>query len=86
MLPAEQRLADLENTLRLVGLDAGEYAPLLAPLVDIPLPAGTRREIRARRVAAAATGGDDGLGSGRGADPAGRPRLRGPALGRPDVA
>ena len=37
--PAEQRLADLENTLALVGLDPAEYAPLLAPLVDIPLPA-----------------------------------------------
>jgi class 3 adenylate cyclase len=36
--PAPQRLADLENTLRLVGLDASEYAPLIAPLVDIPLP------------------------------------------------
>jgi predicted ATPase len=38
--PAEQRLVDLENTLRLIGLDPAEYAPLLAPLVDIPLPAG----------------------------------------------
>ena len=38
--PAEQRLADLENTLGLIGLDPAEYAPLLAPLVDIPLPAG----------------------------------------------
>ena len=38
-LPAEQRLADLENTLALIGLDPAEYAPLLAPLVDIPLPA-----------------------------------------------
>jgi predicted ATPase len=37
-LPAEQRLADIENTLHLIGLDAVEYAPLLAPLVDIPLP------------------------------------------------
>jgi hypothetical protein len=36
--PAGQRLADLENTLRLVGLDPAEHAPLLAPLVDIPLP------------------------------------------------
>jgi class 3 adenylate cyclase/predicted ATPase len=35
--PAPERLADLENTLQLVGLDPGEYAPLLAPLVDIPL-------------------------------------------------
>ena len=39
-LPAEQRLADLEGTLRLIGLDPMEYAPLLAPLVDIPLPPG----------------------------------------------
>ena len=37
-LPAEQRLADLENTLGLIGLDPTEYAPLLAPLVDVPLP------------------------------------------------
>jgi class 3 adenylate cyclase/tetratricopeptide (TPR) repeat protein len=37
-LPAEQRLADLENTLGLIGLDATEYAPLLAPLVDVLLP------------------------------------------------
>jgi class 3 adenylate cyclase/predicted ATPase len=33
-----RRLADLENTLRLIGLDATEYAPLLGPLVEIPLP------------------------------------------------
>ena len=38
-LPVEQRLADLENTLALIGLDPAEYAPLLTPLVDIPLPA-----------------------------------------------
>jgi predicted ATPase len=35
---AEHRVADLENTLTLIGLDPAEYAPLLAPLVDIPLP------------------------------------------------
>ncbi|HZZ62057.1 MAG TPA: AAA family ATPase [Roseiarcus sp.] len=39
-LPGEQRLADLEGTLRLIGLDPTGYAPLLAPLVDIPLPPG----------------------------------------------
>jgi len=33
-----RRLADLENTLRSIGLDAAEYAPLLGPLVEIPLP------------------------------------------------
>jgi class 3 adenylate cyclase/predicted ATPase len=37
-IPAEQRLADLENTLELVKLDPAENAPLLAPLLDIPLP------------------------------------------------
>ncbi|MFB9270248.1 AAA family ATPase [Bradyrhizobium erythrophlei] len=37
-VPAEQRLADLENTLALVRLDPAENAPLLAPLLDIPLP------------------------------------------------
>ena len=36
--PRDRRLADLENTLRLIGLDPNEYAPLIAPLVDIPLP------------------------------------------------
>jgi class 3 adenylate cyclase len=35
--PADRRLADLENTLRLLGLDPAEYTPLIAPLVDIPL-------------------------------------------------
>jgi predicted ATPase len=35
--PADRRLVDLENTLRLIGLDPAEHAPLLAPLVDIPL-------------------------------------------------
>jgi class 3 adenylate cyclase/predicted ATPase len=37
--PAEQRLADLEHTLELIGLDPAGHAPLLAPLVNIPLPA-----------------------------------------------
>jgi class 3 adenylate cyclase/predicted ATPase len=55
--PAEQRLADLENTLRLVGLDPAEHAPLLAPLVDIPLPPERTasfppEELRRRQLAA----------------------------------
>ena len=55
-LPAEQRLADLENTLQLVGLDPAEYAPLLAPLVDVPLPEDRRakfapEELRRRQLA-----------------------------------
>jgi class 3 adenylate cyclase len=36
--PAERRLADLEGALRFIGLDPAENAPLLAPLVDIPIP------------------------------------------------
>ena len=84
--PAEQRLADLEDTLRLIGLDSAEHAPLLAPLVDIPLPPGRAAQFPAGRTAAKATGGDDRLGSGWGAVSAGCPRFRGPALGRPNVA
>ena len=84
--PAGRRLADLENTLRLVGLDAAEYAPLLAPLVEIPLPEERRGEVCAGGVAPPATGGDDRLGSGGRAVAAGRDRLRGLALGRPDLA
>jgi class 3 adenylate cyclase/tetratricopeptide (TPR) repeat protein len=54
---AEQRFADLENTLRLVGLDAVEQAPLIAPLVDIPLPPERAanlppEELRRRQLAA----------------------------------
>jgi class 3 adenylate cyclase len=55
--PPDERLADLEGTLRLVGLDPAEYAPLLAPLVDIPLPPGREadfppEELRRRQLAA----------------------------------
>ena len=56
--PAEQRLADLEGTLRLIGLGPAEYAPLLAPLVDIPLPLGRAahfprpEELRRKQLAA----------------------------------
>jgi class 3 adenylate cyclase len=38
-VPAEQRLADLENTLALVKLGPAENVPLLAPLLDMPVPA-----------------------------------------------
>ena len=55
--PAEQRFADLEGTLRLIGLDPAEYAPLLAPLVEISLPPGRAanfapEELRRRQMAA----------------------------------
>ena len=53
----EQKLADLENTLRLIGLDAAEYAPLLAPLFDVALPDNRAakfapEELRRRQLAA----------------------------------
>jgi predicted ATPase len=55
--PGERRLADLENALRLIGLDSAEYAPLLAPLVDISLPEERAaklapEELRSRQLAA----------------------------------
>ena len=56
-MPAEQRLADLESTLRLIGLDAAEYAPLVAPLVEVRLPEDRAtkfapEEMRRRQLAA----------------------------------
>jgi predicted ATPase len=56
-LPTEQRSADLENTLGLIGLDPTEYAPLLAPLVDVLLPEDrvaklAPEELRRRQLAA----------------------------------
>ena len=54
---AERRLTDLENSLAQVKLDASENAPLLAPLLDIPLSkdrASTLapEELRRRQLAA----------------------------------
>src|SRR5215831_17576527 len=37
-VPAERRLADLENNLTLIKLDPAENVPLLAPLLDMSLP------------------------------------------------
>ena len=56
-LPAERRLSDLENTLALIKLDPAENVPLLAPLLDIPLPPELRPvlapdELRRRQLAA----------------------------------
>ena len=55
--PAEQRLVDLEGTLRLIGLDPAEHVPLVAPLVDIPPPPSraanfSPEELRRRQLAA----------------------------------
>jgi class 3 adenylate cyclase len=56
-VPAERRLADLENSLSLVKLDAAENTPLLAPLLGIPLPQDRAptlpaEELRRRQLAA----------------------------------
>jgi predicted ATPase len=56
-VPAETRLGELESSLRLAQVEAEENAPLLAPLLDIPLPPDrapslTAEEMRRRRLAA----------------------------------
>jgi class 3 adenylate cyclase len=56
-VPAERQLSDLENTLALIKLDPAENSPLLAPLLDIPLPPERRpilapEEMRHRQLAA----------------------------------
>jgi predicted ATPase len=53
----EKRLAELEAALGAVGLDPAEYAPLLAPVVDAPLPPEripklSPEELRSRQLAA----------------------------------
>src|SRR5215475_5743832 len=56
-VPAERRLADLENTLTLINLDPAENVPLLTALLDMPLPkermlALPPEELRRRQFAA----------------------------------
>jgi class 3 adenylate cyclase len=72
--PAEQRLADLENTLQLIGLDPAEYAPLLASLVDIPLPPGRAanfppEELRRRQLGDSSPGFSPGRARSRSRSP-----------------
>ena len=76
-VPAERRIAELESTLIQLKLDPAEKVPLLAPLMDIPLP--TERmptlapdELRRRQLASAdyyadrqCTVSADGVGAGR---------------------
>ena len=56
-VPAEHRLADLESSLAQVKLDPAEMVPLVAPLLDMPLPnerisAVAADELRRRQLAA----------------------------------
>jgi predicted ATPase len=84
-VPAERRLAELETSLAQVKLDPAENIPLLAPLLDIPLPQD-RADFGARGIAAPAIGGAEQLGDRGRQGSAGGARVRGPALGRPDDA
>ena len=83
---AAQRLAELESSLAQVKLDPAENVPLLAPLLDIPLPPDRVPSFGAGGIAAPATGGVDGLGDGGCARPAAGAGVRGLALGRSDHA
>ena len=56
-VPGERRLVDLESTLAQVKLDPAENVPLLAPLLEIPLPKDrvpnvAPEELRRRQLAA----------------------------------
>ena len=56
-VPAERRIADLESSLAQVRLDPAEFVPLIAPLLDMPLPAErtpklSGEELRRRQLAA----------------------------------
>jgi AAA ATPase domain len=84
-LPAEQQLSDLENTLALIKLDPVENVPLLAPLLDIPIPPERRpilapEELRHRQLATLTNWVMASARAANRADP-GRP-----ALGRSDNA
>ena len=56
-VPVERQLSNLENTLVLIKLNPAENVPLLAPLLDIPLPSElvpilAPEELRRRQLAA----------------------------------
>ena len=83
-IPAEQRLADLENTLALVKLDPAENAPLLAPLLDIPLPQDRAATSEPEVLRAPAADSPHQLGNGQRANSAAGAGIRRRALGRSD--
>ena len=83
---AEQRLAELESTLTQIKLEPAENVPLLAPLLDIPLPQERAPALAPRGIAAPAVGSADGLGDGQRTGSAAGAGTRRCALGRPDHA
>jgi hypothetical protein len=60
---ADQRLADMENSLTQVKLDPAENVPLLAPLLDIPLPQERAPALTPEEIASPTAGGADGTGA-----------------------
>ncbi len=85
-VPAAQRLAELESSLAQVKLDPAENVPLLAPLLDIPLPPERAPALTPRGIVAPAIGSADELGDRRSKEPAAGAGVRGFALGRSDDA
>ena len=83
-LPADQRLADLENLLAQIKLDPAEHAPFLALLLEIPLPPGAGAHSATGGIATPAIGGADCVGDGWGAGPACSADVRGCTIGRCD--
>ena len=85
----ESRLADLESSLTQVKLDPVEFAPLLAPLLDISAATvgapELRRRTSARRTSPPPASRDGRLVACGGARSAARARLRRSPLGRPDL-
>ena len=86
MLPPSSASPTSKTRFGLLGLDPAEHAPLLAPLVDIPLPRGRAaklppEELRRRQLAAMTAW----VLAGARSQPV-VARLRGPALGRSDLA
>ena len=85
-VPAERRLADLENSLAQVKLDPVENASLARAAPRYSAAQGPGIDIGARRITPPATGGANQLGDGGRQGAAGGAGVRGLALGRSDHA
>ena len=81
---AEEQLAQLETRLELAGLKPAEALPLIAPLLNLPIPAEVSTVIAFTRAAAPPLAGHAGrMGAGRRPSAADGDRDRRLALGRP---
>ena len=82
---AERRLAELESLLADLKLDTAKLAPLLAPVVGIPVPPELLSKPFARRDSPGPKGSHGRMGDRRFTQPAARSRRRGFAMVRSDV-